>query len=164
MLDRNGGKHASAASQTSSEINQAISLSAAGDAAETVAANTASGANAVDSITTVAQQAAVTTKTPAKSAGVSRRNLFGVPPADGGVDVSQNAARSGGAISLDGASLKAAGAVSFAGNMATGGNGVGGAVSAVGANVEVDGASFDGNVAKSGMYVYECELRSQARS
>jgi hypothetical protein len=71
--------------------------------------------------------------------------------ADGGVDLSQNAARSGGAVSLNGASLTVTGDVSFAGNMATGGNGGGGAVSALSSQLEIDGASFDGNAAKSGV-------------
>ena len=70
--------------------------------------------------------------------------------AEGGVDLSQNAARSGGAVALDGASLSVSGMVSFAGNAATGGGGGGGAVSAVSSQIEIDGASFDGNAAKSG--------------
>jgi hypothetical protein len=68
----------------------------------------------------------------------------------GGVDLSQNSARSGGAVALNGASLSVEGEVSFAGNAATGGNGGGGAVSAVSSDLQIDGASFSGNAAKSG--------------
>ena len=85
-----------------------------------------------------------------------KRRSEDVAPVDGGVDVSHNAARSGGAVSLNGASLTVEGPVSFVGNAATGGNGRGGAVSAVNSKVEVSGADFSGNSAKSGIRLKSC--------
>ncbi len=81
----------------------------------------------------------------------TERRSVAVASVDGGVALGQNSARSGGAISLNGASLSVEGVVSFEGNAATGGNGGGGAVGAVGSTVEIKGGIFAGNVAQSGI-------------
>jgi hypothetical protein len=89
-------------------------------------------------------------RAPARAVSASRRAAETLQ-AGIGVDLSGNVAHSGGAISMDGASLSVSGVVSFAGNAATGGDGAGGAVRAVNSEIVIDGASFSGNAAKSGI-------------
>jgi hypothetical protein len=132
-------KHAAASdeNQPSEAVRQAVGYAQVGAASM----STSTVSSAVQDAARVSRHSTQT----------SERRSEESPPT-GGISVDNNAARSGGAVSLDGASLMVQGAVSFAGNAATGSSGGGGAVSAVDSDIEIDGASFDGNAAQSGTH------------